>query len=121
MTEERLAELEALEKGATAGPWLVTRESGQGWLIATIEGEDERQVNVVTNGTAPGIKTFPGADAALIAEARNALPELLAEVRRLRAACEAALAKAEQCSDPYVCEMKPEGLAALYLALAAKD
>lgn len=62
LTDEQLAELERLDREATPRPW--------------------------SNGAAYGARVV---DADLIAAARNALPELIAEVRRLRET----LAKAE--------------------------
>ena len=72
--------LEALERAATPGPWTATnrvRDDGV-WmverdgddLIADIDGDNHE---------------CDAANAALIAAARNALPELIAEVRRHRA------------------------------------
>ena len=69
MTEERLAALEVLCQAATEGPWNAAPEINydiysldHGWVAQT---DDD-------------------ANSDFIAEARTALPELLAEVRRLR-------------------------------------
>lgn len=57
LTDETLSELERLDREATPGPW--------------------------SNGAAYGARVV---DAHIIRAARNALPELIAEVRRLREA-----------------------------------
>jgi len=70
LTDEEIAELERLERKATAGPWLDTGRY--------VSGGDGGQI--VVND-----KHIDSVDQALIAAARNALPKLLAEVRELRA------------------------------------
>lgn len=85
MTEERLAQLEALCRQATPGPWKARHRhvgnpsndfawdesAGLGWEIEELDRPMRGQF-------------VRGADAHFIAEARTALPEALAEVRRLR-------------------------------------
>lgn len=70
MTEAQLAEIEAREKLATAGPWIANQWRG-------IETADETWLldgNMATKS-----------DAEFIAHARDDVPHLVAEVRRLRA------------------------------------
>lgn len=79
VTEEQLAEWERLTEAATEGPWdVMTREQ---W---------EEGFPFCADGTNP--YTFPvdidAPDAAFIAAAREAVPALVAEVRRLRALLE---------------------------------
>ncbi len=68
MTEERIAQLEALCTQAEKGPWVDDEEGG----ISVQWGE-------------PLGGMFTRNDAEFVAEARTALPEALAEVRRLKA------------------------------------
>jgi hypothetical protein len=111
MTDERLAELEGLARAATPGPWEVEttpRPSGTGvyrrGLTITSPGKPNR-----TYPHMPGIVAMIGgsssfenepaladADRDFIAAARTAVPELVAEVRRLRAD----LARCEE-NDPH--------------------
>lgn len=81
VTEADLAELERLEKAATAAPW----EVRQDYYI----GRPSRVHSLaeVKCGDVPAADTEQHkANAGVIAAARNALPKLLAEVRRERAA-----------------------------------
>lgn len=77
-----LNELERLCDAATAGPWRSSNPHGDEYF---------RVVSCAPNGRMLGDKIAFMAinnkskdDAALIAEARTAIPELIAEVRRLR-------------------------------------
>lgn len=79
ITEEQLAELERLEREATPGPWLV--EDKRGWWrvrgpggVAFDDGSACNEYNAECDADTRD----------LIVAARNALPQLLAEVRRLR-------------------------------------
>lgn len=91
MTDEQLAELEALESAGTPPPWTFAIDNASG-THGGVRGPafpDGVPGNLVHLGGAP--------NARLIASMRNALPLLLAEVRHLRrenatlrAACEAA-------------------------------
>jgi hypothetical protein len=73
LTAERVAELRALCEAATPGPWRADPEpvDAPGWVSA---GDRHEPVAEVYGGTH---------NAALIAAARNALPDLLDEVERL--------------------------------------
>lgn len=103
LTDERLGELERLAAAATPGPWRNDPEPGMPWDIgrAKLPGDWDPGVpclwllattNVRLGNTddAPmaGDYRFGQAiaDAWFIAAARTAVPELCAEVRRLRAA-----------------------------------
>lgn len=76
MTEARLAEIEALAVAAQPGPWSM-------WV-----GAGAPTIRNVDNGgvcrMCPGIDTEE-ADGAFIAAARTDVPDLLAEIERLRA------------------------------------
>jgi hypothetical protein len=91
MNEEQLAELERLERAATPGPWVSVVEgrdqmSGDSVIVTA---DDPRQdypdvyVSIAVNGR---LHPAAAADQDFIAAARNAVPALIAEVRRLRAA-----------------------------------
>lgn len=92
MTEEQLAELEALAASATPGPWEAENDVGTGNLLAPLGG--------LPHMTAfAQVWTF--GDAAFIAAARTSVPELIAEVRRLRALledCEPHIGHKEGCN-----------------------
>ena len=84
MTAERIAELEALCNAATPGPWIWESSRGDRVRLWTKPSGDF----VVEIGRKPGGWTYfdmTEDDAGFIAHARTALPELLAQVRRLRA------------------------------------
>lgn len=88
--EDKLAELERLEKAATPGPW----ESRQGtkWssIVQVREGWELAVANVHLGAfTAPkGQLAANVADAALISATRNSLPGLLKAVRGMAEALE---------------------------------
>ena len=95
ITDELLNELEQKEKAATPGPWASTGDAkewtpGVAWYNvngASINGPGTKCV--VAGGldgeTDEAVGVIHNEDASLIAAARNALPDLLAEVRKLRA------------------------------------
>lgn len=74
MGEERLAQIAAIEAGVSAGPWL------QGVDGYSVSGPEEDGLSALQ----VAIDVGDPADAAFIAMARDAVPELLAEVRRYR-------------------------------------
>lgn len=77
LTDEELQELERLERAATPGPWTESR----GFLFRD-DGDHVGTCEYTQNNNRAG---FVGmANASLIANTRNALPLLLAEVRELR-------------------------------------
>lgn len=90
MDDDLLDELERLEKAATPGPWVSSIE-GRDHVAgsdAIFTREDQRQVD---SDVYVSIRVASGdwhpasvADQDFIAAARNALPKLIAEVRRLR-------------------------------------
>jgi hypothetical protein len=107
--------LEALERAATPGPWFVeptkyTEPDGRQDIC------HETEERAVYDWPAEGLE--PG-DAHFLAEARNAFPELVREVRELRGIAEAAY------EFVWLYEkgdgMPPEVLAALNAALARYD
>ena len=77
LSKDRLAEITALEAAATAGPWL--REDDSTTLTRWVT--DERGVLDISFGYV-GNNTQD--DARFVAMARTAVPELLAEVARLK-------------------------------------
>jgi hypothetical protein len=85
LTDEALSELERLSVGAERPPWRAMIEgrdhvSGDSF-IQVGDGEDRREDMYVSRDGGPaGV-----AELDLIAGARNALPLLIGEVRRLRA------------------------------------
>lgn len=82
MTDAELERLERLEKAATPGPWNTTRYSGGisfSGPLRLYSGTNEEF------GEPDPIRFENEANIYLIAAARNALPELIAEIRRLRA------------------------------------
>jgi hypothetical protein len=90
MDEDFLAELERLEKAATPGPWVSSIEgrdhtSGDNTILTA---DDPRQLDpdVYASIRVAGGDWHPVAisDQDFIAAARNAVPHLIAEVRRLR-------------------------------------
>lgn len=87
MTTVDLDKLEALERAATPGPWFVeptkyTEPDGRQDIC------HEKEERAVYDWPAEGLE--PG-DAHFLAEARNAFPELVREVRELRGIAEAAV------------------------------
>lgn len=73
ISAERLAEIRALESGATKGPWL-----RDGRCLEYLDPADGEPLHLGY------IDVGEPADVAFIADARTAVPELLAEVERLR-------------------------------------
>lgn len=93
MTEKRLIQLEALCQQATPGPWRpreYQNNAGDIWIDCWAfanRGRGRALGGTVATVHAYGAgKRSVEANAAFIAEARTAIPELLAEVLRLRAA-----------------------------------
>jgi len=90
MDERELNELERLEKAATPGPWVSSVEGRDHFAgeNAIFTPDDPRQVDpdVYVRVRVAGSDWHPVsvADQDFIAAARNALPSLTAEVRRLR-------------------------------------
>lgn len=85
MTGDRLAELEALANAATKGPWEVMPDGRT--VCAHVVWHDPGSVTYTT--VAEVHYDLPIGEATAVAEfsarARTAAPELIAEVRRLRA------------------------------------
>jgi len=73
-----LDKLEQLEKAATPGPWVSVLRS-----LCTIK-DCRADAYGIVKPTEDGDCIFQDGNAELIAAVRNALPELLAEIRRLR-------------------------------------
>ena len=84
MTPERLAEIEARANAATQGPWEWHPYMGSGATLAK-PNHPFHELNILkTTDDWPPV----AADAEFIAAARNDVPALLAEVRRLQDAVE---------------------------------
>jgi hypothetical protein len=85
LSDEELAELEALAAAATPGPWVAHIEAE-----APIGGESMIGLDGLQDDFPPDMyvrhdgETAPAADIKFIAAARNYVPRLLTEVRRLR-------------------------------------
>jgi hypothetical protein len=85
LSEKELAELESLAAAATPGPWVAHVEAE-----APIGGESMIGLDGLPDDFPPDMyvrhdtETAPAADIKFIAAARNYVPRLLAEVRRLR-------------------------------------
>lgn len=80
MTEDELARIDACVSKATQGPWF------DSWLLRGGRGD-----NTIDAGRVNGIavaRVVAEEDRAFIASAREDVPRLLAEVRRLRAKIE---------------------------------
>lgn len=81
MTEEELKVIEARAAAAAPGPWMRNGKTAAGWRI---DDADPSRLGIVFILTPTAI--VPGdANAAFIAEARDDVPVLIAEVRRLKA------------------------------------
>jgi hypothetical protein len=92
MTPEELQAIKARAEAATPGPWKVETGSytGWDWLIGS-SGFDGKNYSVhLTTDSIHASQLYGDAstDAAFIAAAREAVPELVAEIERLRAALE---------------------------------
>jgi hypothetical protein len=85
LSEDRLAEITALEAAATAGPWHTAREAGTSSyppdFVANWVGEHMQGVGTFDTGVGEQAE----ADLEFILDARTAVPQLLAEVARLKA------------------------------------
>jgi hypothetical protein len=85
LSEQELAELESLTAAATPAPWVAHIEAE-----APIGGESMIGLDGLAGDFPPDMyvrhdsDTAPAADIKFIAAARNYVPRLLAEVRRLR-------------------------------------
>ncbi len=80
MTDERLAELERLADAATPGPWEPLTPASGKWVCSLAPG-----------AIGMAWRRNHTNDAAFVAAARTAIPELIAEVRRHKALEDAAL------------------------------
>jgi len=79
VTEEQLAKWEQLAEAATRGPW----------HVEPLTGRDSHLSNVLTKpGGAELLEYCPPPDAEFCAAAREAVPALIEEVKRQRAAAE---------------------------------
>ena len=85
MTPERLAEIRARAEAATEGPWEATWEEGDDWW--SITGAPQRVGADGPWALCPEVATSDArdpADATFIAHARTDVPDLVAEIERLR-------------------------------------
>ncbi len=93
MTPAKLAEIELLAAAASPGPW--TKGRSYESVIAPIESgaDDPREDARHYGGALVAESVFRAGDNAFIRAARTAVPELCADVRRLRSALEAIVAE----------------------------
>lgn len=80
MNDERLAEIEALAEAATPGPWLQSAHDDNDYPTYDLVCDFLQQEDMYLVAEDMRVE-----DAAFIAAARQAVPELVSEVRRLRA------------------------------------
>ena len=92
MKEADLAITEVLEKAATPGPW--HRFEAEGYNLIGYEPGYEAQIRLGTFPVGQGL-----ADLRFVIHARDAVPVLVAEVRRLRAIAIEALARRKHDDD----------------------
>lgn len=85
-----LDQLEALANAATQGPWHVSEEGFGRRGVPTVYATDDELRYIAKCRDLPAHIDHPptddAANARFIAAARDAVPQLIAEVRRLRAA-----------------------------------
>jgi hypothetical protein len=101
MTPERLTEIELRAAAATSGPWQMLSECPPGehhhdWDEIWVGTSDRATIAVVGERY-----TAAPAEAEFIAHARTDVPDLVVEVRRLRAERDAALALHQPTEDQY--------------------
>jgi hypothetical protein len=87
MDDRELDELERLEREATPGPWVSLIEgrdhlAGDDFIQAPGDRDPDIYVSIRVNDS---FHPAAAADQDFIAAARNAMPGLIAEIRRLRA------------------------------------
>jgi hypothetical protein len=105
MTDDRLAELERLCAAATPGPWEVDADRRLALGVASVR---------CVHGTRPTVAHVDAhlremdEAAAFVAAARTAVPELIAEVRRLRAEAADLKARLDR-ADDYRAEQNERG------------
>lgn len=80
MTDDELKAIEERAKAATPGPWDCTYGGSSAWSVGP---ESDPQLNPVAHVRSRN-EGPEGADATFIAHARQDIPALSAEVRRLR-------------------------------------
>lgn len=87
ITDEQLAEWEKLANATEPGPWHLKADSRNCLCVATLDEDDEDGVDywIAEMVGSIGDDNDGSQHAMFIAEAREAVPALIAEVRRLRA------------------------------------
>ena len=92
LSDERIAEMRTREQAATPGPWYPRHRATD----CTPDDDERSGLGLEVDGPPEAMlrgQFARAADAAFIAAARADVPDLLAEVERLRAALEAAKPK----------------------------
>lgn len=88
ITEDELSAWWKMHVAASRGPWKVEvgAHEGKDWLVCSFgdDGDDGKSRQVTTDGARADDLSWASDDAALVAMAREALPRLVMEVRRLR-------------------------------------
>lgn len=93
ISDDELDELERLERAATLGPWIQGKDMPGGGVSAVIHFGKDHDGRSLGKGMISLIAAMPGddgyfeneANGKLVRAMRNALPSLIAEVRRHRA------------------------------------
>ena len=80
LSEAELEELAALAQAASPAPWVAHTGPGHREYIAISDRDGEQPDMYVEHDEIPA----PAADLQFIAAARNSVPRLIAEIRRLR-------------------------------------
>ena len=94
MTDDELKELRRLADAATPGPWYAGHSYEQGDPGTYVGQENDWRI-IVCDDQEPRVE-----DAAFIAAAREAIPKLLDEIKRLRGShCHGCNCKMNSCDD----------------------
>lgn len=121
LTDEALAELERLQERRTPGPWRWWTSNSHRRLSSDATGKDGDVAYGVRHRDGCTDIAIREEDAAYVEGAANALPDLLREVRRLRAVEAAARGWAESVEQGFASGIRPDvARARLLRALEAK-
>ena len=90
VSSRRLLEIEERADAANPGPWKVdvAHNAGDNWLIADFGHSDQERADIILTTDGVHASEFCGSpedDAVFCAQARQDIPDMVAEIRRLRA------------------------------------